>query len=69
MFESASRVSHLDHVVVGFEPGQLEGEEDDSNDENVLIVDNADIAALYLQEFDRVWNIAEDVEEGKFDCE
>ena len=40
----------------------------DSNDENVLIVDNADIAALYLQEFDRVWNIAEDVEEGKFDC-
>ena len=41
----------------------------DSNDENVLIVDNADIAALYLQEFDKVWNIAADVEEGKFDCE
>ncbi len=40
----------------------------DSNDENVLIVDNADIATLYLQEFDKVWNIAEDVEEGKFDC-
>ena len=40
----------------------------DSNDENVIIIDNADIAALYLQEFDRVWNIAADVEPGKFDC-
>ena len=40
----------------------------DSNDENVIIVDNADIAALYLQEFERVWNIAADVEPDKFDC-
>ncbi len=40
----------------------------DSNDENVIIVDNADIAALYLQEFERVWDVAADVEPGKFDC-
>ena len=26
-----------------------------SNDENVLIVDNPEIAALYIQEFERVW--------------
>ena len=41
----------------------------DSNDENVIIVDNADIAALYLEEFERVWAVANDVEPGKFDCE
>jgi phosphatidylserine/phosphatidylglycerophosphate/cardiolipin synthase-like enzyme len=33
---------------------------EESNDENVIIIDNADIARLYLQEFDRVWNIARD---------
>lgn len=31
---------------------------DDSNDENVVIVTNKDIAALYLQEFERRWNEA-----------
>ena len=40
----------------------------DSNDENVIIVDNSDIAALYLEEFERVWAVANDVEPGKFDC-
>ncbi len=40
----------------------------DSNDENVIIVDNADIAALYLEEFGQVWDVAADVEPGKFDC-
>jgi phosphatidylserine/phosphatidylglycerophosphate/cardiolipin synthase-like enzyme len=56
-----------DHIVI---TGSLNFSDnaDESNDENVLVVDNADIAALYLQEFDRVWNIASDVEEGKFDC-
>ncbi len=41
----------------------------DSNDENVIIVDNADIAALYIQEFERVWAIASDPEPDKFPCE
>ncbi len=40
----------------------------DSNDENVIIVDNADIAALYLQEFERVWAMASDPEPDKFEC-
>jgi phosphatidylserine/phosphatidylglycerophosphate/cardiolipin synthase-like enzyme len=31
---------------------------EESNDENVLIIDNAEIARLYLQEFERVWNLA-----------
>jgi phosphatidylserine/phosphatidylglycerophosphate/cardiolipin synthase-like enzyme len=33
---------------------------EESNDENVIIIDNAEIARLYLQEFERVWNIARD---------
>ncbi len=41
---------------------------DESNEENVVIVDNAEIAALYLQEFDKLWNQAHDVEAGAVVC-
>ena len=41
----------------------------DANEENVVILDNAEIAALYLQEFDKLWNQAHDVEAGTFTCE
>jgi phosphatidylserine/phosphatidylglycerophosphate/cardiolipin synthase-like enzyme len=41
---------------------------DDSNEENVVILDNAEIAALYLQEFDKLWNQAHDVGAGTFTC-
>jgi phosphatidylserine/phosphatidylglycerophosphate/cardiolipin synthase-like enzyme len=30
----------------------------ESNDENVIIIDNPQIASLYMQEFERIWNIA-----------
>ena len=33
---------------------------EENNDENVMIIDNEEIARLYLQEFERVWNIARD---------
>jgi phosphatidylserine/phosphatidylglycerophosphate/cardiolipin synthase-like enzyme len=42
---------------------------DESNEENVVILDNAEIAALYLQEFDKLWKQAHDVEAGTFTCE
>jgi phosphatidylserine/phosphatidylglycerophosphate/cardiolipin synthase-like enzyme len=42
---------------------------DESNEENVVIVDNAEIAALYLQEFDKLWNQVHDVEAGAVVCE
>jgi phosphatidylserine/phosphatidylglycerophosphate/cardiolipin synthase-like enzyme len=32
----------------------------DNNDENVIIVDNPEIASLYMQEFAKVWSIATD---------
>lgn len=41
---------------------------DDSNDENVVIVDNADIATLYLEEFDRRWAEAEDPDPADITC-
>jgi len=42
---------------------------DNQNEENVVILDNPDVAALYLQEFDKLWNQAHDVEQGVFTCE
>jgi phosphatidylserine/phosphatidylglycerophosphate/cardiolipin synthase-like enzyme len=39
-----------------------------TNDENVIIVDNPDIARLYMQEFDRVWAIAKNPDPAKFTC-
>jgi len=33
---------------------------EENNDENVIIIDNAEIARLYIQEFERVWSLAKD---------
>ena len=42
---------------------------DDENEENVVIVDNPEIATLYLQEFDKLWNQAHDLDPNAFTCE
>ncbi len=39
-----------------------------SNNENVIIIDNADIAGLYVQEFNRNWDVAHNPENGKIGC-
>ena len=41
---------------------------EENNDENVVIIDNADLARLYLQEFDRVWKLASDPEIETIAC-
>ena len=41
----------------------------DNNDENVMIVDNAEIANLYMQEFGKIWSIATDLDPAKFPCQ
>jgi phosphatidylserine/phosphatidylglycerophosphate/cardiolipin synthase-like enzyme len=41
---------------------------EESNDENVIIIDNPEIARLYMQEFDRVWNLGTDPEPSTFAC-
>ena len=41
---------------------------EESNDENVIILENPDIAGLYLQDFERVWTRAVDPEPGSIPC-
>lgn len=41
---------------------------EENNDENVLIIDNAEIARLYTQEFERVWDLGTDPELDTFAC-
>jgi phosphatidylserine/phosphatidylglycerophosphate/cardiolipin synthase-like enzyme len=41
----------------------------DNNDENVIIIDNPGIAALYMEEFARVWSVATDPDPAKFTCQ
>lgn len=38
------------------------------NNENVFIIDNAEIAKQYLNEFQRVWEIASDLDPDRFVC-
>lgn len=40
----------------------------EQNNENVIVIDNAEIAALYTQEFQRVWDIAHDPDADKVKC-
>lgn len=41
---------------------------DESNEENVVILENAEIAALYLQEFEKLWNQTQDIDPAMFTC-
>jgi phosphatidylserine/phosphatidylglycerophosphate/cardiolipin synthase-like enzyme len=40
-----------------------------ANDENVIIIDNPEIAQLYVEEFERVWAIGKDVDPSKMNCQ
>lgn len=42
---------------------------DTNNDENAIVIDNPDIARLYMQEFERVWSQATDPDPADFKCE
>ena len=59
----------IDNSIVATGSLNYSSNADDSNEENVVILDNAEIAALYLQEFDKLWNQANDVQPGTFACE
>ncbi len=41
---------------------------DEANNENVVILKNKDIAALYLQEFNRIWSLGRDPDPNKITC-
>ncbi|MDO9300888.1 MAG: phospholipase D-like domain-containing protein [Anaerolineales bacterium] len=59
----------IDNSIVVTSSLNYSSNADESNEENVVILDNAEIAALYLQEFDKLWNQAHDVEAGTFTCD
>ena len=42
---------------------------EESNDENVIMLDNPELARLYLQEFDRIWVRSSDPEPGSVVCQ
>ena len=42
---------------------------EETNDENVIIIDNPDIARLYIQEFERVWAIGKDPDPADMACQ
>lgn len=59
----------IDNTIVATGSLNFSSNADESNEENVVILDNAEIAALYLQEFEKLWNQAQDVEAGTFTCQ
>lgn len=64
-----NKVIIVDNSIVVTGSLNFSSNADDSNEENVVIVDNAEIAALYLQEFDKLWNQAVDVDPTLFTCQ
>ncbi len=42
---------------------------DEENEENVVILENPEIAALYLREYQKIWAQANEVQAGAFACE
>jgi len=42
---------------------------EETNDENVIIIDNPDIAKLYIEEFERVWAIGKDPSPADMACQ
>jgi phosphatidylserine/phosphatidylglycerophosphate/cardiolipin synthase-like enzyme len=53
-------------VITGSLNFSTNAEED--NDENVIIIDNPEIARLYMQDFERVWKLARDPEVETIAC-
>jgi phosphatidylserine/phosphatidylglycerophosphate/cardiolipin synthase-like enzyme len=41
---------------------------DQSNNENVIIIDNTEIAKLYTAEFERVWGVGKEQDPAKINC-
>jgi phosphatidylserine/phosphatidylglycerophosphate/cardiolipin synthase-like enzyme len=64
-----NKVIIIDNAIVATGSFNFSSNADESNEENLVIVDNPEIAALYLQEFDKLWNQTHEVTAGTFVCE
>jgi phosphatidylserine/phosphatidylglycerophosphate/cardiolipin synthase-like enzyme len=63
------KVIVIDNSIVVTGSLNFSSSADEDNEENVIILDNPEIAALYLQEFDKLWEQANEVESGAFTCQ
>ncbi len=63
------KVIVIDNSIVVTGSLNFSSNADKDNEENVVILDNSEIAALYLQEFNKLWIQARNVEAGTFTCE
>jgi phosphatidylserine/phosphatidylglycerophosphate/cardiolipin synthase-like enzyme len=63
------KVIVIDNSIVVTGSLNFSSNADDANEENVVILENAEIAALYLQEYQKIWEQANDVHAGVFACE
>jgi phosphatidylserine/phosphatidylglycerophosphate/cardiolipin synthase-like enzyme len=62
------KVIIVDNTIVATGSFNYSSNADDANEENLVIVDNPEIAALYLQEFDRLWNQTRALDAAAFPC-
>jgi phosphatidylserine/phosphatidylglycerophosphate/cardiolipin synthase-like enzyme len=62
------KVIIIDNSIVVTGSLNFSSSADEDNEENVVILDNPEIAALYLQEYQKVWGVANDVQAGTFTC-
>jgi phosphatidylserine/phosphatidylglycerophosphate/cardiolipin synthase-like enzyme len=63
------KVIVIDNSIVVTGSLNFSSSADEANEENILIIDNPEIAALYLQEYQKVWGLGTDVEAGTVTCE
>ncbi|NWF65300.1 MAG: hypothetical protein HXY38_13460 [Chloroflexi bacterium] len=64
-----NKVIIIDNSIVVTGSLNFSSSADEENEENILIVDNPEIAALYLQEYQKNWDLAMSVPVGAFTCE
>ncbi|MBL8062976.1 MAG: hypothetical protein JNK32_08165 [Anaerolineales bacterium] len=63
------KVIVIDNSIVVTGSLNFSSSADEENEENVVIIDNPEIAALYLAEYERLWGQAMSVAAGAFTCE
>jgi len=64
-----NKVIVIDNSIVVTGSLNFSSNADKSNEENVIILDNAEIASLYLQEYEKLWGQSVSVPFGAFTCE
>jgi phosphatidylserine/phosphatidylglycerophosphate/cardiolipin synthase-like enzyme len=63
------KVIIIDNSIVVTGSLNFSSSADEENEENVIIIDNPEIAALYLQEYQKLWDQAMSVAVGAFTCD